>query len=146
METDVNMKEKSEEKKVETNNAFTEFRTNRTEILTSNYSMNDLGRALDKDVIMKQRELIAIMDKKIQELQLKTESNGKSVDKHENKNEIKIDNENEVDENKSESIIDDNENNNDNEVYEEDYGYKADMAFALKTISQILEKTNNNNQ
>ena len=94
---------------------------------------------------MKQRELIAIMDKKIQELQLKVESNGKSVDKHENKNEIKIDDENEVDENKNESIIDNNEHD-DNEVYEEDYGYKADMAFALKTISQILERTNNNNQ
>jgi hypothetical protein len=142
METDEIMKEKSEEKKVEMN-AFTEFRTNKTNVLTSNYSMNDLGRALDKDVILKQRELIAIMDKKIQELQLKAESNGKNVDKHENKNEIKIDNENEVDENENESIID---NNNDNEVYENDYGYKADMAFALKTISQILERTNKNNQ
>ena len=140
METDEIMKEKSEEKKVEMN-AFTEFRTNKTNVLTSNYSMNDLGRALDKDVILKQRELIAIMDKKIQELQLKAESNGKNVDKHENKNEIKIDNENEVDENENESIID---NNNDNEVYENDYGYKADMAFALKTISQILERINKN--
>jgi len=69
METDENMKEKSGTR-VETN-AFSEFRTNKTDVLTSNYSMNDVGRALDKDVILKQRELIAIMDKKIQELQLK---------------------------------------------------------------------------